>query len=104
MTKLDAATLQILTNDEVIDINQDPLGHQAAPAEKQGAIEIWTKDLEGGAKAYGLFNRGSSAAKATVKFDKRRSARDLWAHRDLGRLESWSDEVSPHGVVLLTAR
>ena len=79
MTQLDEFTLGLLENDEVIDINQDPFGRQAARIAKNDMLEVWAKDLEDGSKAVGLFNRGSGEETITVN----------WA--DLGR----------HGVVLV---
>ena len=62
MTKLDDFTLNLLTNDEVLDVSQDPLGRQAGRIAKNGSLEIWAKDLEDGSKAVGLFNRGEDQA------------------------------------------
>ncbi len=58
MTRLDDFTLNLLTNDEVIAVNQDALGKQAVPVYRAGGVEVWAKDLEDGSKAIGLFNRG----------------------------------------------
>jgi alpha-galactosidase len=52
MTQFDDFTLSLLTNDEVLDVNQDPLGRQAAPVAN---LEVWAKDMEDGSKAVGLF-------------------------------------------------
>ena len=56
MTQLDDFTLSLLTNDEVIAIDQDPLGKQAARVAQEGQMQVWAKDLEDGSKAVGLFN------------------------------------------------
>jgi len=48
MTRMDAFTLNLLTNDEVIAINQDPLGKQAGRVYKEAGLEIWVKDMEDG--------------------------------------------------------
>ena len=53
----DPWTLSLLTNDEVLAINQDPLGQPAARISQTGGVEVWSKELKGGAKAVGLFNR-----------------------------------------------
>src|SRR5206468_3814965 len=68
MTKLDDFTLNLLTNDEVLEVNQDPLGRQAGRVAQSGSVEIWAKDMEDGSKAVGLFNRGTEQANATVKW------------------------------------
>ncbi len=105
LTKLDPETLAILTNDEVIDINQDSLGIQAAPIRKDGPLEVWSRKLDDGAEAIALFNRGSQPARVTYEFPGSRRLRDLWHHKDLGKFKrSYAAEVPAHGVVLLKSR
>jgi alpha-galactosidase len=107
LTRLDEFTLGLLSNDEAIDVNQDPLGRQGAPAWRSGALEVWAKDLEEGAKAVALFNRGAEAAQVTARWADlalagRERVRDLWRHRDLGVFErEFSARVAPHGAVML---
>jgi alpha-galactosidase len=105
---------EILTNREVIAIDQDKLGKQGRRLSKSGSSpdvqEIWIRQLSGGAQAVALFNRGSAPATITVKWSDlgRKSApthaRDLWSHNDL-KLDptsaSYSAIVPTHGVVLL---
>src|SRR5438552_12942763 len=67
MTQLDDFTLNLLTNDEVLEVNQDPLGKQAARVAQNDDLEVWAKDLEDGSKAVGLFNRGESDASVAAK-------------------------------------
>ena len=105
---MSAETLAILTNRDVIAIDQDPLGKQATLVSKSGDQEVWSKDLSGGAKAIALFNRASDASKVTVKWSDLgfrtapQHARDLWLHREV-KLEGpeFSAQVPTHGVVLL---
>ncbi len=107
MTKLDEFTLNLLTNDEVLEVNQDPLGRQAARIAKDGTLEIWTKDLEDGSKAVGLFNRGEDAASMTLKWTEvgvsgSQPVRDLWRQQDLGKFAGqFQTSVPRHGVVLV---
>jgi alpha-galactosidase len=109
MTQLDDFTRNLLTNDEVIAVNQDPLGHQAARVFQDSAqdIEVWSKDLEDGTKAVGLFNRGEMTNTVTANFSDlgltgKQPIRDLWRQKDLGESEEkYSIEVPRHGVVLL---
>jgi len=107
MTKLDDFTLNLLTNDEVLDVSQDPLGRQAARIAKSGPLEIWAKDLEDGSKAVGLFNRGEAATSITVKWSDlgvsgQQSVRDLWRQKNLGKFpDQFKTDVSRHGVVLV---
>jgi len=107
MTQLDDFTLGLLTNDEVIEINQDPLGKQAVPVSRDGTSEVWVKDLEDGSKAVGLFNRGDRATTVTARWDElglkgRWKIRDVWRQWDFGAYEGWfTQKVNRHGVVLL---
>ena len=107
MTRLDEFTLNLLTNDEVLDVSQDPLGRQAARVAKQGSLEVWAKDLEDGSKAVGLFNRGEDDAPLTVKWSDiglsgAQVVRDLWRQQDLGKFSGqFQVQVPRHGVVLV---
>jgi alpha-galactosidase len=107
MTKLDDFTLNLLTNDEVLDVSQDPLGRQAGRIAKNGSLEVWAKDLEDGSKAVGLFNRGEDGATITVKWSELgisgpQNVRDLWRQLDLGKFPGqFQTQVSRHGVVLV---
>ena len=107
MTQLDEFTLSLLTNDEVLEVNQDPLGRQAARVARNGQIEVWAKDLEDGTKAVGLFNRGENKAVVTAKWSDlgltgKHQVRDLWRQKDLGTFNAeYRTSVTRHGVVLL---
>jgi alpha-galactosidase len=100
--------LEILTNREVIAVDQDKEGQQGRRISQSGQQEIWAKPLAGGAEALGLFNRGPAPATVTVKWSDlgRKSApkkvRDLWAHRDIKpSKQGYSATVASHGVVML---
>jgi alpha-galactosidase len=107
MTRLDDFTLNLLTNDEVLDVSQDPLGRQAARIAMNGSLEVWAKDLEDGSKAVGLFNRSDDAATITVKWSElgvsgQQSVRDLWRQQNLGKFPAQFQTVVPrHGVALV---
>ena len=107
MTKLDDFTLSLLMNDEVIEVNQDPLGKQAHRVAQHGDTEVWAKDMEDGSKAVGLFNRGEMQSKVTVRWSDLAIAgtqrvRDLWRQRDIGLLSgSFGTQVPRHGAVML---
>lgn len=107
MTKLDDFTLGLLTNDEVIDVNQDSLGRQASRVFKDGSLEVWAKDLADGSKAVGLFNRGPREATVTASWSDlgvagEQNVRDLWRQKELGtHSKQFSAEVGRHGVVLV---
>ncbi|HET8655335.1 MAG TPA: glycoside hydrolase family 27 protein [Longimicrobiaceae bacterium] len=98
----------ILTNREVIAVDQDPAGHQARRVWKSGDQEIWTRPLANGDEAAAIFNRSETAAPVTARWADLgiagpfASVRDLWAHRDLpSATEQYSTTVPAHGVVML---
>jgi alpha-galactosidase len=104
---MSAATAAILLNQEVIAIDQDPLGRQASPV-KSDVLERWVKPLADGSVAVGVVNMGSSPARAAVAArdlplkGKVTRARDLWAHRDVElKNAEYSADVPPHGVLML---
>ena len=107
MTKLDEFTLSLLTNDEVIEVDQDPLGRQASRVAQEGDSQVWAKDMEDGSKAVGLFNTGEIETTVSVRWsdlgikDKRR-VRDLWRQKDVGMFEDrFEAKVPRHSVVLI---
>jgi alpha-galactosidase len=105
--RLDEFTLSLLTNDEVLEINQDPPGKQAVRTEIANGGEILVKELEDGTKAVGIFNPGSAAAKLTVSWSQcgvsgKQKVRDLWRQKDIGAFEKeFTTVVQPHGVVMV---
>ena len=107
MTQLDDFTLNLLENDEVLEVDQDPLGRQAARVAKNGDWEVWAKDMEDGSKAVGLFNRGFREAPVTANWSDlgltgKQKVRDLWRQKDLGDFTgSFTAPVPRHGVVLV---
>ena len=110
LTQLDPFTLGLLTNDEVIDIDQDPLGTFAtrlAGAEKLQEQEIFFKPLEDGSMAVGLFNLAATPKPvsmdfAPLKLSGKQKVRDVWRQKDLGEAsDTYSAEVPGHGVLLL---
>lgn len=108
LTKLDEFTLSLLTNDEVLEVNQDPLGKQAIVVSKQGEAGVMAKDMEDGSKAVGLFNPGDSGKqKVLLKWSDlgikgKYTVRDLWRQKDLGIFEDeFSADVNQHGVLMV---
>lgn len=106
LEKLDEFTLRLLTNDEVLDIDQDPLGKAARRVLTRGLLEVWIKDLEDGSKAIGFFNRGREPLNATIDLTTlgltgKYQVRDLWKRADLGSVEGQiTINPAPHGVQL----
>ncbi len=100
----------ILMNKEVIAVDQDKLGHQAAPVWKEGKLEVWARPLADGSRAVALFNRGDAPAKITARWSDAgvkgpAAVRDLWAHKDLGKFkDEFTAEVPSHGTVMLKVK
>jgi alpha-galactosidase len=107
LDQLDDFTLNLLTNDEVLAINQDPLGKLATQVSKTGATQVLAKDLEDGSKAVGFFNTGEEPNAVKVTWEQlgvtgNQTVRDLWRQKNIG---TYADEfevmVRPHGVILV---
>jgi len=102
----------ILTNREVIAVDQDPLGRQGQRVRKEGDLEVWAKQLSDGGRAVILLNRGNAAQKMVVTWEQigypdhlNAAVRDLWEHRDLGKMTGqFGATVPSHGVAMVTVR
>lgn len=107
IANMDAATREILTNEEVIALNQDPLGKQGWRACRHGQTEIWKKPLAEGGLGVAFFNRGEKkqtvrAHWSDLEISGRYTIRDLWAHQDQGTSDTeFKADVAPHGCVAL---
>ncbi|NOY36459.1 MAG: alpha-galactosidase [Chlorobi bacterium] len=106
LTRLDDFTLNLLTNDEVLAIDQDILGKQADKVYDRENIQYWVKEVNGG-HATGIFNLRDKAVTVTVKIsdlglEGTFTIRDLWRQTDLGTFnDSFTVTIPPHGVVLV---
>ncbi|HLK27685.1 MAG TPA: putative Ig domain-containing protein [Puia sp.] len=107
MSQLDEFTLNLLTNDEVLAVDQDALGKSARKVFEKDKVQVWVKELEDGKKAIGIFNLDDKTIKITINFsDLKLSSqlmlRDLWRQQNLGVFKnSYSASIPAHGVVLL---
>jgi len=109
---MSASSKEILTNKEVIAIDQDPLGRAGSRVMKTGDLEVWSRQLADGSKAVALLNKGAAPATIAALWtdigypsDLAASVRDLWAHKDMGKVKgSYSTEVPAHGMVMVTIR
>ncbi len=110
LSKMTPYVLGILTNREVVAVNQDPKGVQGHRLAEEGPLEVWAKPLEDGSMAVGLFNRGESQDPMTLNFKDLGflgsvTLRDLWNHKELGSFrDHYTVEVPRHGVVMLKAK
>ena len=107
-TKLggDNWTLALLTNEEVLAVNQDALGARGKRIAQQGSTEVWAKDLSGGRKAVALFNRGTQDATVSVTFAQlgmtgTPPVRDLWHRADMPAATSGISTNVPHEAALM---
>jgi alpha-galactosidase len=107
MSKLDEFTLNILCNNEVIDVNQDPLGESGLVIERPDSCFLMIKNLYDGSKAVGLFNRSIAPKEVTadwaeLKIEGKQLVRDIWRQKNIGSFKSkFSAMVPPHGVVMV---
>jgi alpha-galactosidase len=110
ITRLDDFTLGLLTNDEVLDVDQDALGKPGYRVSKDGPLEVWARTLEDGSLAVGLFNRGEGLKTLSVKWETLglrgpQLVRDLWRQKDVGTFTAdFEAFVGRHGVVLVRVR
>ncbi|MFT3934858.1 MAG: NPCBM/NEW2 domain-containing protein [Chitinophagaceae bacterium] len=118
---LDSFTMNLLTNDEVIAIDQDPLGIAAKQMLNKDGMQVWARPLQDGSYAVGLFNTGNSVESPASYFtwgnEKPKELnfnfeiaglkgkwqlRDLWRQKDLGTFNgSFNATIPFHGVLLL---
>ena len=108
MTQLDAFTTAILTNDEAIDMDQDPLGHEASLVYSDDHNgQVWARPLSDGTWGVGVLNGGLDDAKITVRWSDigivgKQKVRDCWLHEDVGVFnDEYAVVVPSHGTVLL---
>ena len=107
ITRLDDFTLSLLTNDEIIEVDQDELGKPGYRVSKSEDTEVWIRQLEDGSQAVGLFNRGKNEINITafwkdLGISGKQKVRDLWRQKDIGGFkDKFSSEVPAHGVVML---
>jgi len=107
LSKLDDWTTDLLTNDEVIAVNQDPQGLQGTRVTKTGDTEVWMKDYWDGTIAVALFNRGGEEAEVTATWEDlglkgKQKIRDLWLKKDIGSFDGkYSARIPAHGSKLM---
>ncbi len=106
LERLDPFTLNLLTNDEVLAINQDALGRSAHRVATPGAIEVYRKELEDGSVAVGYFNRGENPQRLPVNVTQlglgaAPRIRDVWRQQDIAPVEGVLEVTVPgHDVML----
>ena len=99
----------ILTNRDVIAIDQDPLGHQARHIYSKGEVEVWARDLQGGAKAIAIVNAGSDVYSThpfhlnleQLGLHGSQHAKDLWTGKEMELTNNMPIELPSHDILLL---
>jgi hypothetical protein len=105
LTKLDDGDLALLTNAEVLAVDQ--AGHVATPLSQQSQQQVWRAKNPDGSLTVALFNLGNTAAPVSVAWSELglppgASVRDLWQHSDLGKFDSaYQATLAPHACQLL---
>lgn len=119
--QLDPFTLNLLTNDEVIEIDQDPLGKAARLVSEENGVQVWLKQLENGGYAVGLFNvddyqktpqsyfrwgdekpRSYELNLAKIGLKGKWKIRDVWRQKDIGSInDTFKTDIPHHGVVMV---
>ncbi|MDD5140007.1 MAG: putative Ig domain-containing protein [Verrucomicrobiales bacterium] len=109
MTKIDDFTLNLLSNDEVLAIDQDALGKSATCVLTNGDVRVFKKQLEDGGHALGFFNLGSATVNldfnqlSPLGFSGKQHVRDLWRQKNLADVDAANGvlplTIPSHGVV-----
>jgi hypothetical protein len=100
-------TLEILTNREIIALNQDTLFRQAQKTGSENDVDIWEKLLADGSKAIAIMNRKNEVVEFTLfpeklNLNRKSKLRDLWQHKDLGKIGKQRQfSLAKHGIVVL---
>jgi alpha-galactosidase len=99
----------ILTNREVIAVNQDPLGSEGRRVFKDSELEVWSRQMQDGSRSVVLLNRAVTEKEIGFSWESvgypghlSASVRDLWQAKDLGQFKGkFSAPVAPHSVVMV---
>ncbi|MEU6789113.1 ricin-type beta-trefoil lectin domain protein [Nonomuraea angiospora] len=104
---MSADTRTILTNTEVIAVNQDWGGRQGHKISDNGNLEVWRKPMSNGSVAVVLLNRGTSTSTVSTTASalglgsaSSYSVRDLWAHTTSSSSGTISASVPGHGAAM----
>ena len=104
LSVIDEFTLNLLCNNEVIAVDQDPLGKQAGCLWEDEVLQVWGRPLSDGSHAAGIFNMGEKAMEVNVSqildkagYEDVKSCRDLWRQTDCPSTFT----IPSHGVLLV---
>ena len=110
MEKFDDFTLNLLSNDEVLAVDQDELGKQATCVSTNGEVRVYEKELADGGRAVGFFNLGAAPVKieftdfAKLNLAGKQTVRDLWRQQNVTTVDTAKNAlpvaIPAHGVAL----
>ncbi len=107
---MSAVTLETLTNPEIIAINQDALGKQGQRKINTEALEVWVKELSDGSKAIACLNKTGNPVDlrlgkgGIISIGTNAEIRDVWTHRNLGKIQSLDVHLSPYECKVYTVK
>lgn len=109
LAQADDFTVGLLTNDEVLAIDQDPMGRGAKAVYRSpnGGLQVWARPLADGSRAVGLFNLEEMPMRVTAKWadlgvSGKQVLHDVWRQKDLGTFSAdYTSELPRHGCLLL---
>ncbi len=101
LRSMNEATKHILLNEEIIALNQDPLGKQAERKINNDSINVFVKPLANGDVAVAVLNRSEKPQSITINFStlgltEKYAIRDLWLHQKSASGNKWKGVVAPH--------
>jgi len=108
LTKLDASTTELLTNRDVLDVDQ--FGHDQRQVSREGDIVVWSSEGKAGVHYLALFNLGEHEGRVDHALTFYNlpagdyASRELWSHADRGRMDTVKETVPAHGCILLELR
>jgi alpha-galactosidase len=99
----------ILTNKDVIAIDQDKLGKAAHRIYSEGEVDVWERDLAGGAKAIAVVNAGSDRysthpfhlSLSKLGLHGTQNGKDLWTAKDIQLTDNMPIEIASHDILLV---
>jgi alpha-galactosidase len=106
---MNAATKNILLNEEVIALNQDELGKQCIPKIKNGDWDVYVKPLQNGDVAVAILNRSKVTQNYLLNFAEvgladKYEIRDLWQHKIISKGKKWSGNFQSHEMKVFRLR
>jgi len=106
LARMDPFTYNLLSNDEVLAIDQDIAGKGPKKTDLSGDVQLWVKELADGSKAAGIFNLGDKILKKSFKLSElgltnAKSIRDVWRQKNLQPGDAVEVAIPSHGVLLL---